>query len=146
MPPYLTDPSCRHLSSLLNFASSRHFFSSRHPPVTKPANHCWHPCSQALSWQLCSICLARSVQQAHQPLCSLAAIRPGMQSRLYHALLSTPSTTAADAPSLASLQGLLHVYKQSLDNIGKDAVEQLRHTLAPSDADELHDEDTGKHH
>ena len=37
------------------------------------------------------------------------------------------------------------MYKQSLDSIGQDAVEQLRHTLAPSDTEELHDQDTGKH-
>ena len=59
-------------------------------------------------------------------------------------MLNSQATTAADAPSLASLQGLLHVYKQSLDHLGADAVEQLRHTLAPSDEEELHEEDTGK--
>ena len=59
--------------------------------------------------------------------------------------MTAPATTAADAPGLANLQGLLHVYKQSLDNVGRDAVEQLRHTLAPSDEEDLHEEDTGKH-
>lgn len=58
--------------------------------------------------------------------------------------MTVPATTAADAPGLANLQGLLHVYKQSLDNVGRDAVEQLRHTLAPSDEEDLHEEDTGK--
>ena len=58
--------------------------------------------------------------------------------------MTAPTTTAADAPGLSNLQGLLHVYKQSLANVGRDAVEQLRHTLAPSEDDDLHDEDTGK--
>ena len=57
--------------------------------------------------------------------------------------MTAPTTTAADAPGLSNLQGLLHVYKQSLASVGRDAVEQLRHTLAPSDDDDLHDEDTG---
>ena len=58
-------------------------------------------------------------------------------------MLNLPAKTAADAPSLANLQGLLHVYKQGLDHVQMDAVEQLRHTLAPFDEDVLHDEDTG---
>lgn len=58
--------------------------------------------------------------------------------------MTAPTTGAADAPGLANLQGLLHVYKQSLASVGRGAVEQLRHTLAPSEEDDLHDEDTGE--
>ena len=57
--------------------------------------------------------------------------------------MNSPATTAAEAPSLANLQGLLHVYKQSLDNVGS-AVEQLRHTLVPFEEVELHEEDPGR--
>lgn len=97
--------------------------------------------------QLCSLCISRAAQHAQQPAASHAYLRHSFaaHSRQYHASLNSPATTAADAPSLANLQGLLHVYKQSLDHLGRDAVEQLRHTLAPSDEEDLHEEDTGKH-
>lgn len=91
--------------------------------------------------QSCSQC---PLKQAQQPCTSVARqCQLGPQQRLYHSLMTAPTTTAADAPGLANLQGLLHVYKQSLANVGRDAVEQLRHTLAPSEDDDLHDEDTG---
>lgn len=67
-----------------------------------------------------------------------------LHKRCWHSLMTAPTTTAADAPGLSNLQGLLHVYKQSLANVGRDAVEQLRHTLAPSEDLDMHDEDTGK--
>lgn len=57
--------------------------------------------------------------------------------------MNSPATTAAEAPSLANLQGLLHVYKQSLDSVGS-AVEQLRLTLVPFDEEELQEEDAGR--
>ncbi len=107
-----------------------------------------HVCQQAFTqhdhW--CPHCLSRALQDAQQPSAGHAYLRHSFaaQTRQYHALLDSQATTAADAPSLASLQGLLHVYKQSLDHLGADAVEQLRHTLAPSDEEELHEEDTGK--
>ena len=107
-----------------------------------------HVCQQAFTqhdhW--CPHCLSRALQNAQQPSAGHAYLRHSFaaQTRQYHALLDSQATTAADAPSLASLQGLLHVYKQSLDHLGADAVEQLRHTLAPSDEEELHEEDTGK--
>jgi len=107
-----------------------------------------HVCQQAVTqhnhW--CPHCFSRALQNAQQPSAGHAYLRHSFaaQTRQYHALLNSQATTAADAPSLASLQGLLHVYKQSLDHLGADAVEQLRHTLAPSDEEELHEEDTGK--
>ena len=66
-----------------------------------------------------------------------------LQHKTYHSLMHSPATTAAEAPSLANLQGLLHVYKQSLDSVGS-AVEQLRHTLVPFEEEELHEEDAGR--
>ena len=105
-------------------------------------------CQQALTQHdhRCPHCLSRALQSAQQPSAGHAYLRLSFaaQTRQYHALLNSQATTAADAPSLASLQGLLRVYKQSLDHLGADAVEQLRHTLAPSDEEELHEEDTGK--
>ncbi len=105
-----------------------------------------HVCQQAVTqhdhW--CPHCFSRAVHNAQQPSTGHLRHSFAAQTRQYHALLNPQATTAADAPSLASLQGLLHVYKQSLDHLGADAVEQLRHTLAPSDEEELHEEDTGK--
>ena len=107
-----------------------------------------HVCQQALiehnHW--CPHCLSRALQSARQPCAGHAYLRHSFaaQTRQYHAVLNSQATTAADAPSLASLQGLLHVYKQSLDHLGAEAVQQLRHTLAPSDEEELHEDDTGK--
>ncbi len=107
-----------------------------------------HVCQQAFTqidhW--CPHCFSRALQNAQQPSAGHAYLNHSFaaQTRQYHAVLNSQATTAADAPSLASLQGLLHVYKQSLDHLGADAVEQLRHTLAPSDEEELHEEDTGK--
>ena len=135
----------RHLSSWLHLTGSHHSSGYRSALQVQPCLRLQQASCQPACRYFCAHCIARQAQQAQQPLCSNAALRHGMRPRLYHALLSTPATTAADAPSLASLQGLLHVYKQSLDNIGQDAVEQLRHTLAPSDTEELHDQDTGKH-
>ena len=107
-----------------------------------------HVCQQALiqHGHRCPHCLSRALHNAQQPSAGHAYLRHSFaaQTRQYHAVLHSQATTAADAPSLASLQGLLHVYKQSLDHLGADAVEQLRHTLAPSDEEELHEEDTGK--
>ena len=102
---------------------------------TQP-KHCRQHCSQCPTWPL---------KHSHQP-CTNAAL-PFLRSlhqRSWHSLMTAPTTTAADAPGLSNLQGLLHVYKQSLANVGRDAVEQLRHTLAPSEDNDLHDEDTGK--
>ena len=60
-----------------------------------------------------------AVRQTRQP--SASPLRPSYSfvavSRYHSLLAATPATTAADAPSLASLQGLLHVYKQSLDHV-----------------------------
>ena len=141
----------RHIRSCETGSRARHKlcqFSNLRPPgqhaATQPALHTTQP-SQFR--QFCSHCLSRALQHTHQPSCSLSRQQDGLvlQQRFYHSLWTAPATTAADAPGLANLQGLLHVYKQSLDSVGRDAVEQLRHTLAPSDEEDLHEEDTGKH-
>ena len=91
----------------------------------------------------CSHCLNSLLQQMPQHAAPLKSSPFIPKQRLYHSLMNSPATTAAEAPSLANLQGLLHVYKQSLDNVGS-AVEQLRHTLVPFEAMEFHEEDPGR--
>ena len=97
------------------------------------------------SRQFCSQCPTWPLKHSQQPCRNMVVpFRLSVPQRSWHSLMTAPTTTAADAPGLSNLQGLLHVYKQSLANVGRDAVEQLRHTLAPSEDDDLHDEDTGE--
>lgn len=101
------------------------------------------PCSTAIPETICSHCLSHSLFQSrntHDRALGIG-VQP-LHHRSYHSLMNSPATTAADAPGLANLQGLLHVYKQSLDSVGS-AVEQLRHTLVPEVAI-LHEEDAGR--
>lgn len=148
----------RHLDTAKSIFRSTHWL--RQPAGSRPLcsssttvnqlvpshSHQHSPLSQKCR-QFCRHCSTRALNQAQQPFASHKTLGWGVsyavQSRQYHAVLNLPAKTAADAPSLANLQGLLHVYKQGLDHVQMDAVEQLRHTLAPFDEDVLHDEDTG---
>lgn len=113
-------------------------YSSSYAQLVSSSNHHQAPRS------FCSHCLKSWLQQgSQQPDIHSTSRAFALERRLYHSLMNSPATTAAEAPSLANLQGLLHVYKQSLDSVGS-AVEQLRHTLVPFDEEELHEEDAGR--
>lgn len=126
----------RQLSSCSKLRTCSAAAQSGSADVSTQPKQCRHICSQCPTWPL---------KHSQQPCTNVALpLLHSLHRRSWHSLMTAPTTTAADAPGLSNLQGLLHVYKQSLANVGRDAVEQLRHTLAPSEDDDLHDEDTGK--